>query len=93
MGVTYAVDGERRRLRGTFGEHHRRVGRPSDLMTCQIGNHVERNEGKREKEVVSPRIGAIRRDVLGGTRWQRCQGWKVVNCMRISWLAIAQMKM
>lgn len=51
-GVTYAVDGERRCLRGTLGEHPERVEGTRDLMSCQIGDHVEKNEG--EREVTSP---------------------------------------
>ena len=53
-GVTYAVDGERRCLRGTLGEHPERVEGARDLMTCQIGDHVEKNEGEGEREVTSP---------------------------------------
>jgi len=37
---------------GTVGEHPERVKGARDPMTCQIGDHVEKNEG--EKEVTSP---------------------------------------
>ena len=53
-GVTYAVDGEHRCLRGAFSVHPERVERARDLMTCQIGGHIERNEWERQKEVMSP---------------------------------------
>lgn len=53
-GETYAVDGERCCLRGTLGEHPKRVERARDPMACQIGDRVEKNEGERKKEVKIP---------------------------------------